>query len=124
MQQERILVVDDEEAVRGIISALLQRSGYSTIEAENADEALQRLREGPQFDLVVSDIVMPETNGLSLLETIQTDHPGTPVVMVTSLQDVHVVTNAFRNGAIDYLVKPFAHGSWRAWSHGRSSMGG
>jgi putative nucleotidyltransferase with HDIG domain len=124
MQQERILVVDDEEAVRGIVSALLRRSGYATIEAGNADEALQRLCEGPEFDLVVSDIVMPQTDGLSLLERIQADHPGTPVVMVTALQDVHVVTNAFRNGAIDYLVKPFAHAQLenvvsRALEHGR-----
>jgi putative nucleotidyltransferase with HDIG domain len=124
MHHERILVVDDEEAVRGMLSALLGRSGYATTVAESADEALQRLREGPEYDLVISDIVMPISDGLSLLQNICTDHPGTPVVMVTALQDVHVVTKAFRNGAVDYLVKPFAHAQLqgvvtRALEHGR-----
>jgi putative nucleotidyltransferase with HDIG domain len=124
MQRERILVVDDEEAVRGMVSALLERSGYATTAAEGAHEALQRLREGPNYDLVVSDVVMPEMDGLSLLRSIQTDHPGTPVVMVTALQDANVVTKAFRNGAVDYLVKPFAHAQLeivvsRALEHGR-----
>jgi putative nucleotidyltransferase with HDIG domain len=108
MPQERILVVDDEEAVRGIVSALLQRSGYETTMADGADEALARLQEGPAYDLVLSDIMMPGTDGISLLQRICTDHPGTPVVMITAVQDVHVATSAFRSGAIDYLLKPFA----------------
>jgi putative nucleotidyltransferase with HDIG domain len=124
MQQERILVVDDEEAVRRIVSALLERSGYAITAAENAEEALLRLREGPDYGLVLSDIMMPGTDGLSLLQNICADHPGTPVVMVTALQDVHVATNAFRNGAIDYLLKRFARAQLesvvtRALEHGR-----
>jgi putative nucleotidyltransferase with HDIG domain len=124
MPQERILVVDDEEAVRGIVSALLQRSGYATTMADGADEALARLEEGPAYDLVLSDIMMPGTDGISLLQRICTDHPGTPVVMITAVQDVHVATSAFRSGAIDYLLKPFARAQLetvvtRAMEHGR-----
>jgi putative nucleotidyltransferase with HDIG domain len=124
MQQERILVVDDEEAVRCMVSALLERSGYAITVAKHAEEALLKLREGPDYGLVLSDIMMPGTDGLSLLQNICADHPGTPVVMVTALQDVHVATNAFRNGAIDYLLKPFARAQLesvvtRALEHGR-----
>ncbi len=108
MPLERILVVDDEEAVRGVVATMLERSGYATTMADGADAALARLQEGPAYDLVLSDIMMPGTDGLTLLHRICTEHPGTPVVMVTAVQDVHVATNAFRSGAIDYLLKPFA----------------
>ncbi len=124
MPHERILVVDDEDAVRGIVAALLEHSGYRPTQANCADEALLRMQEGPAFDLVVSDVMMPGTDGLSLLDTIGIEHPGTPVVMITAVQDVHVATTAFRRGAIDYLVKPFERVQLesvvtRAIEHGR-----
>ncbi len=124
MTQERILVVDDEESVRGLVGALLERSGYSTTLADGAEAALTRMQEGPAYDLVLSDIMMPGTDGLSLLQQICTEHPGTPVVMITAVQDVQVAMNAFRSGAIDYLLKPFARSQLetvvtRAMDHGR-----
>src|SRR5258706_5667809 len=124
MSQQRILVVDDEEAVRSVAAALLERSGYATAVADGADEALLHLQEGAAFDLVLSDIMMPGIDGMSLLQRIGSEHPGTPVVMMTAVQDVHVATNAFRSGAIDYLLKPFARAQLetvvtRAMEHGR-----
>jgi putative nucleotidyltransferase with HDIG domain len=124
VSREHILVVDDEEAVRGIISALLERGGYRTTQVNGAGEALTRLQAGPTYDLVLSDVMMPGTDGLSLLDQIGADYPGTPVVMITAVQDVHVATNAFRRGAIDYLVKPFERTQLesvvtRAVEHGR-----
>jgi putative nucleotidyltransferase with HDIG domain len=107
MPQERILVVDDEESVRGVIAALLERSGYAATLTESAEEAMARLQQDPDYDLVLSDIMMPGTDGLSLLDHICADHPGMPVVMLSAINDIHVVTNAFRRGAIDYLLKPF-----------------
>lgn len=107
MPQQRILVVDDEAAVRSIIAAMLTRIGYSTTTTAGADEALNTLREDPFYDLVLSDIMMPGTDGISLLDRIGADHPGTPVVLVTAVHDIHVATNAFRRGAVDYLLKPF-----------------
>src|SRR5277367_5285557 len=106
MLKERILVVDDEAAVRGIVSAVLERSGYSTVSAGGAEEALLHLKENPGYDLVMSDVMMPEVDGLSLLDRIGIDYPGTPVVMFTAVHDIHVATSAFRRGAIDYLLKP------------------
>jgi putative nucleotidyltransferase with HDIG domain len=107
MAQERILIVDDEAAVRMIVAALLERNGYITLSAEGADEALIRLQEGPAYDLVLSDVMMPGIDGLTLLDRIGIDHPGTPVVVFTAVHDIHVATSAFRRGAIDYLLKPF-----------------
>ena len=103
----RILVVDDEESVRGVIAALLEQSGYSATLTESAEEAIARLQQDPDYDLVLSDIMMPGTDGLTLLDHICTDYPGMPVVMFSAINDIHVVTNAFRRGAIDYLLKPF-----------------
>ena len=124
MPQERILIVDDEEAVRSVVAALLERSGYATTVAGGADEALIRLQTEAAFDLVLSDIMMPGTDGISLLQRIGSEHPGTPVVMISAVQDIHVATNAFRSGAIDYLMKPFARAQLetvvnRAMEHGR-----
>src|ERR1700733_6812160 len=107
MPQERILVVDDEEPVRAVAAALLASSGYTVNTAESAEEAITRLQQDPDYDLVLSDIMMPGTDGLTLLDHICTDHPGMPVVMFSAVNDTHVVTNAFRRGSIDYLLKPF-----------------
>src|SRR5271170_3074758 len=107
MPQERILVVDDEESVRGVVAALLEHSGYTATLTESAEEAIARLQQDPDYDLVLSDIMMPGTDGLTLLDHICTDHPGMPVVMFSAVNDIHVVTSAFRRGAIDYLLKPF-----------------
>jgi putative nucleotidyltransferase with HDIG domain len=107
MQQERILVVDDEAPVRGIVAALLEHSGYAATTASGAAEALERLAQDPGYSLVLSDIMMPGTDGLALLDRISADHPGLPVIMFTAVHDIHVATSAFRRGAFDYLLKPF-----------------
>ena len=124
MPPERILIVDDEESVRAIAAALLEQSGYATTTIESAEEAIGRLSQDPDYDLVLSDIMMPGTDGLTLLDHICTDHPGMPVVMFSAVNDIHVVTNAFRRGAIDYLLKPFERAElesivMRAVEHGR-----
>jgi putative nucleotidyltransferase with HDIG domain len=107
MQQERILVVDDEAPVRGIVAAMLEHNGYTTTTASGADEAIERLAQDPGYSLVLSDIMMPGTDGLALLDRISADHPGLPVIMFTAVHDIHVATSAFRRGAFDYLLKPF-----------------
>ena len=124
MSQEKILVVDDEAAVRTIVAALLERNGYVTTLADGAQQALLRLKEGTTFDLVMSDVMMPEVDGLNLLDRIVIDYPSTPVVMFTAVHDIHVATNAFRRGAIDYLLKPFERNQLlnvvtRAVEHGK-----
>ncbi|MEI9977773.1 MAG: HD domain-containing phosphohydrolase [Edaphobacter sp.] len=109
MTQERILIVDDEESIRTVTAAMLAHSGYATTLTASAEEALTRLSQDPDYDLVLSDIMMPSTDGLTLLDHIIADYPALPVVMFSVINDIHVVTNAFRSGAIDYLLKPFDH---------------
>ena len=123
-RSEHILVVDDESTVLGVVVALLERSGYDVSTAANAEQALLHLQDDPGCDLVLSDVMMPGTDGLALLDVICNDYPGVPVVMLTSLHDIHVATNAFRRGAIDYLLKPFDRTQLlavvtRALEHGR-----
>lgn len=124
MPQETILVVDDEAAVRSIVAAQLELSGYVVSAASSGEEALTMLKQDPAYDLVLSDIMMPGMDGLGLLDRIGGDYPGTPVVMFTAVHDIHVATNAFRRGAIDYLLKPFERSQLlsvvgRAVEHGK-----
>jgi putative nucleotidyltransferase with HDIG domain len=124
MMQERVLVVDDEPAVRGLMVALLERSGYTATGAASAAQAVSCLQDDPGCDLVLSDVMMPGTDGLSLLDQIVVNHPSVPVVILTAVHDIHVVTNAFRRGAVDYLLKPFERSQLisvvsRAVEHGK-----
>ncbi len=124
MPQERVLLIDDEESVRSVVAALLEHSGYAVTVISSADEAIARLQQDPDYDVVLSDVIMPGTDGLTLLDQIGLDHPGLPVVIVSAINDIHVVTNAFRRGAIDYLLKPFERSElesiiMRAVEHGR-----
>jgi len=121
---DHVLVVDDESAVLGVVVAMLERNGYDVSAAANAEQAMLHLRDDPGCDLVLSDVVMPDGDGLSLLDAICGNHPSIPVVMLTAVQDIRVATNAFRRGAIDYLLKPFNRAQLiavvvRALEHGR-----
>lgn len=107
MSQERILIVDDEAPVRGIVASLLEHSGYTATTAAGANEAFETLGQDPGYSVVLSDLMMPGTDGLALLDRLSADHPGLPVIMFTAVHDVHIATNAFRRGAFDYLLKPF-----------------
>lgn len=102
----QILVVDDEHPVRSMIAATLERQGHGVHLASSAREAAHAL-ERQSFDLVLTDIVMQDGNGLALLERIRGQHPNVPVVMISAIHDVSVAIDAMRRGACDYLLKPF-----------------
>lgn len=92
--------------------------------ADGGSSALKVMREKPSYDLVISDVMMPEMDGLTLLDRISADYPSTPVVLFTAVHDIHVATSAFRRGAVDYLLKPFERMQLlnvvnRAMEHGR-----
>lgn len=103
---ERILVVDDEAHVRSMISATLERQGYRVLVASGGHEALQAIDHN-SFELILTDIVMQEGNGLALLERIHAQNPNLPVIMVTAIHDISVAIDSMRRGAYDYLLKPF-----------------
>jgi putative nucleotidyltransferase with HDIG domain len=102
----RVLVVDDETPVRSMISAALERQGYAVELAGGGREALEAL-ETNNFNLVLTDIVMQDVNGIALLERIHALQPNLPVVMVTAVHDISVAIDSMRRGAYDYLLKPF-----------------
>ena len=102
----RILVVDDESHVRSMIGATLEHQGYDVQLACSGRDALETL-EHNAFDLVLTDIVMQDGNGIALLERIRGQQPNLPVVMVTAIHDISVAIDSMRRGAYDYLLKPF-----------------
>src|SRR4030081_177652 len=107
MPAERILVVDDEDAIREIVSAMLTSSGYQCQQAASGLQALALLNSGEGFELVLSDLMMADMDGIGLLERTKEKYPDMPVVMVTAVHDISVALAAIRNGAYDYLLKPF-----------------
>ena len=104
----RILVVDDNEINRDMLSRRLVRQGYTPFTAQNGREALERLRAEP-FDLVLLDILMPEMNGYQVLEEMKGDPAlrHLPVIMISALDEVESVVRCIEIGAEDYLPKPF-----------------
>ena len=107
MSIERILVVDDEESIREIISSMLSAAGYKTAQASSGMEALAVLNSHGEFELMLSDLMMAELDGIALLERSKEKYPDMPVIMVTAVHDISVALAAIRNGAYDYLLKPF-----------------
>jgi len=107
MPGDRILVVDDEESIREIVSAMLASANYQTKQASGGLEALALLNSGEEFELMLSDLMMAELDGIGLLERTKEKYPDMPVVMVTAVHDISVALAAIRNGAYDYLLKPF-----------------
>jgi len=107
MPSERILVVDDEEAIRDVISSHLSSASFQTHQASSGVEALGLLDSGEEFDLILSDLLMPGMGGLDLLERAKERYPDIPVVMVTAVNDIQAALEALHNGAYDYLLKPF-----------------
>jgi len=104
---ERVLVVDDEESIREVVSTLLRSAGYKCSQAGSGVEALALLDSGEEFELMLSDLMMAELDGIGLLERTKERYPDMPVVMVTAVHDISVALAAIRNGAYDYLCKPF-----------------
>jgi putative nucleotidyltransferase with HDIG domain len=107
MAVERILVVDDEEPIREIVCSMLAASKYSCRQAASGLEALALLESGEEFELMLSDLMMADMDGIGLLERTKERFPDMPVIMVTAVHDIQVALGAIRNGAYDYLLKPF-----------------
>src|ERR1700684_4487673 len=107
MPNDRILVGDDEETIRKIVSSMLGGAHFQTRQASSGVDALAVLESGDQFDLVLSDLMMAEMDGIALLERAKERYPDMPIVMVTAVHDIQVALQALRNGASDYLLKPF-----------------
>lgn len=107
MDKYRILVVDDYQPTRNLITeALGQCAKYETAEAENGSIALELFKKY-SFDLVISDVMMPQVSGMDLLPALIAISPVTPVIMMTAHTAPEMTVTALKNGAVDFLQKPF-----------------
>src|SRR5215471_7016543 len=101
---EKILVVDDERSMRELLELVLKREGYSVHTAENGTRALDQVRQN-LYDLIISDVKMPDINGLDLLMRVRETSPDTMVIMITAFATIETARRAFKLGAEDIVVK-------------------
>ena len=102
----RILVIDDEANMRRVLEIMLARGGHDVLTAENGLEALALL-EKQGIDLIISDMRMPGMDGLALLQRLREKGSAVPVIVVTAHGTIDSAVEAMRNGAVDYLLRPF-----------------
>ena len=106
MQSLRVLIVDDEEDIRDILSDRLQAYGYEIVTAADGSEALEKV-EKTSPDLVLLDIQLPELNGMEVLSRIKLEHPQITVIMITAHGKIQLAVDAIKQGAYDFVEKPF-----------------
>ena len=104
--QNKILIVDDEQNILWVLKKGLEKKNYLVHTATSAEEALKQLADN-QYLLMFTDIFMGETNGLQLLEQLRQVSPGLKVVMMTAQDSMNNTIEAMRLGAYDYITKPF-----------------
>ncbi len=109
MSVKAILVADDERHLRNALFTALTRQGHAVELAENGQEALHKFQT-QRFDLVITDLRMPQMDGLGLLKSLKKISPDTPVIMITAYGSVESAVEAMREGAQDFILKPFPSG--------------
>ena len=107
MSQGKLLVVEDDAGLREALIDTLLLAGYQCVEVDSAEAALITLNQ-QKFDMVISDIQMGGMSGLTLLQNIKDKFPSLPVLLMTAYATIDDAVNAIRDGAIDYLAKPFS----------------
>jgi putative nucleotidyltransferase with HDIG domain len=116
-----ILVVDDEEAVREAVSTMLESRGYCCTTLSNGRDAQEFIRKQAP-DLILLDLILPEIDGIRLLDWLRGFNREIPVIMLTGIHDISTALEVMRRGAFDYILKPFEkdqlfHAVDRAWQH-------
>jgi len=101
-----VLVVDDEDAIRRLLCRWLAGWGYEAKEAANADDALEIMAANPA-EIMLCDVMMPVHDGIWLAEQVRSRWPQTAVIMASSAQDMETVMRMRKQGAVDYVTKPF-----------------
>lgn len=101
-----VLVVDDEEAIRRLLTRWLSGWGYEAKQAANADEAIEMMA-AEAAAIMLCDVMMPVHDGIWLAEQVRTRWPQTAVIMASSAQDMETVMRMRKQGAVDYVTKPF-----------------
>jgi len=102
----RVLVVDDEEVVHASLRKILSRLGYAVEGVLSAQDALSKI-ETSRYQLIITDLMMPEMNGVELMRALRERGCNTPMLMVTGYPTIRTAVQAMRLGAVDYVAKPF-----------------
>ncbi|HET9131145.1 MAG TPA: sigma-54 dependent transcriptional regulator, partial [Terriglobia bacterium] len=103
---EKILIVDDEQSLRDVLSIMLKRAGYVVTSAMDGEEAIELLNR-EIFDLVITDLRMPKIDGMEVLRAVKSASPETVVLIITAFATADSAVDAMKQGAYDYLTKPF-----------------
>ena len=107
MAKGQILVVDDEQAIRDLITDVLNIAGYEVFSAADGLVALNQIRK-QKFDLIILDVNLPKLDGFAILEKVRESAPTQPIIMISARTDKDDVTHGLRLGADDYVRKPFS----------------
>jgi response regulator RpfG family c-di-GMP phosphodiesterase len=107
-------VVDDDAQVRSAVVRVVQAQGLECLEADSGDAALAILQENGEVAVVISDITMPGTDGVALLEEVLRRHRDTAVIMLSAVADVQTAVDCLKKGALDYIAKPMIMGEVQA----------
>ncbi len=100
-----IMVVDDDDFVNELLGEILAFNGYTVRSAKNGKEALEIFGSGSDIDLIISDMNMPEMNGLDLIRELRANHTDIPIIILTSNSEISIALKAIKSGANDYLLK-------------------
>ena len=116
-----ILVVDDEEAILEVVSTMLESRGYKCTALSNGRDAQEFIRKQAP-DLILLDLILPEIDGIRLLDWLRGFNREIPVIVLTGIHDISTALQVMRRGAFDYILKPFEkdqlfHSVGRAWQH-------
>jgi putative two-component system response regulator len=104
-KKRSIFIVDDEAPIRKVLKTHLTREGYDVIESSGGNKVFDHLHSN-KFDLVISDIRMPEVDGSEILDHVTKEYKTTPIIMLTGLTDINTAIDIMRRGAFDYITKP------------------
>jgi len=102
-----ILVVEDDPHMRHLLKIILEKNLYKVIEANDGDEALACLKKSPDIALIVTDIKMPQRDGMELLKATVEKYPDVKVILITAFGEMEQYLDAMNMGAFEYLNKPF-----------------
>jgi putative nucleotidyltransferase with HDIG domain len=103
----RVLIIDEQMPLRAAIQGMLEKAEYSSVLSKGGSEAIAHIEQDVPYDLVLSDLAIAGASSMDLLQRMRRGHPDTPVILLSPSYDVHAAVAAVRQGAYDYLLKPF-----------------